>query len=57
MAEEEEYAEVMKSIRYGDEVEKNRNTLALLLKAYQKQAAENDELRSKIEVLEQDKFK
>ena len=53
---EVEYAETLKSIKYGYMVEKSSETLALLLNSYQKQAAENDDLRLKLEVVENSKF-
>eukprot|EP00347_Sterkiella_histriomuscorum_P018982 403343421 len=54
---EQEYAETLKSIKYGYYVEKSSETLALILSQYQKFAAENEELRSRLENLEHDKFK
>ncbi|CDW79000.1 UNKNOWN [Stylonychia lemnae] len=54
---EDEYANVLKSIKFGDYVEKSSETLALMLNKYQSFAQENDEIRQKLDTIQQEKFK
>lgn len=54
---EEEFANVLKSLKYGDNAEKHNKTLSILLQGYQRSTSENEDLKQRIENLEQEKFK